>query len=472
MNGLSKLLWKYIRFLQISDCSLGIDIRENCMVIVKIRKTLTDLKIVSCTIIPEQNKSRQNLLAENLLEKPNGVFAGGWLNISLPLSMALVRRISIPLMKERDIGAFLSRTPELFLPLQLDLQKVTVIPEILGRTDETWKLLVFIVKRQEFERFSDLKADQKKKMNLVVGIWPWQNLCLWQDPVFSGTVRICGRDYEQWTEVQSGYITDYRKVPVKEQESSRQMDTANVKVGVYYINSQENRSSPLIKYLQEQKLGMGSTNNHRFQSDYVNAFALSLTPFFPPPAAQNSSEIYNRVEWKRQFFRQLTIKSIVVWGILSLCLYLISFIFSLGFEQYLASQESLFSDLQSLLKKREHLLQENMRLQHQLSGYGSLLQEDSHTAWYIYRIAHSIPAGAWLTQINIRISAISTPELNLSGYVLSEKELSEFLKYLEMLDFVHAANLKEVILTDPTKEKLIKNKNLKKILKFRIMCHV
>jgi Tfp pilus assembly protein PilN len=472
MNRLSGLWWKYLRFIQIFDFSVGVDIRNDCLILVKIRKTVTGFKVKSYAILPTDNENFMDLLEPHLSDTSGFFLPECHVNIGFPLNLALTRRISIPLIREQEINAFLNRTSEVFLPLKLDFKKIICVSEIMSTTADSRKLLVFLIKKHDLESFSSLNRGEKGNIHTVVGLWPWLYLCHWRDTSFSGTFYAAENDSKYAIMINSGSISDYRKYPVKEQISASEMKITLLTDKIYYVETEGKESSPLIEALNSIIPGSMATDKRRFSSPYLNALTLSLATFYPSPDILESVDFPFPAGWKIQFYRYLIVKSVLFWGFLAVILYLFSIIISTVLNYYLSDQEEKYAGLKNLLAEKEKLSSANVTYHEQLAGYQSLLESGIRMAWYIYSVARVIPSESWLSQIEIRNSGKITLEVNLTGYVLSEEALSRLLKNLENLEFVQTAELKEVVLTEVSKEKLFKKMKEKKILKFRIDCYV
>lgn len=472
MIRLSGLWRKYLRFLQIFDLSVGADIRRDCLILVKIRKTVFDFKVKSCTVLPAHNENFRELLEQYLSDTSGFSLPGYRVNIDFPLNLSLPKRIPIPLIREQEIYAFLNRTPEVFLPLKLDFKKIMCVSEIMGRTTDSWNLLVFLIKKHDLEAYFSLIRGKTRGFHIVAGLWPWLNLCQWRDPHFSGTFYATDNDSNHVIKINSGAVSDYMKYPIDNEVLSSEEDSAVVRDDIYCLEIEGNESSSLLSGLNAIIPGTMDAGKGRFNSRYLKALALSMIAFYPPATAPDGLDFPLRAEGHRLFFRHLLVKSLLIWGLLTIGLYLFSIVVSGVLHYYLSDQQEKHAGLKNFLAEKEKLLSANVQYHKQLAGYQSLLVTSFRMAWYVYSVARAIPDESWLSHIEIRNSGKFTSEVNLTGYVFSEQALSQILKNLENLEFVRTADLKEVVLTDAAEGKLLKKIKAQKILKFRIDCHV
>ena len=138
-------LKKITRIFQVFDTSLGIDVDDDHITVVKIKKSLSKFQIIKQTKI----FWNENGFNETSIQKLSAIISDNklnstYINILTPLDYCLLKKIKIPRLNLGDINNFLYQNSELYLELNMQDDEIQINFLPLSQKPDEQELLVIL----------------------------------------------------------------------------------------------------------------------------------------------------------------------------------------------------------------------------------------------------------------------------------------------------------------------------------------
>jgi len=476
MKDLDKYLKKLFQILQIFDTSLGIDISDEQINFVQIKRTIKGNKIlkqISLVVSASDNQNDLISVINENIEKYQ--LESSYTVLNHPTSGVLVKTISIPVMPVHKIIPFLHENPDLFLPTSLDFHDFLLNYRIISSDETKTQLLLFISRKNELE---NLLSSGFKKNNLFKIYYRGLELENLLSPItknFSGTILNLQKNGSLLLQYENGNLINCEQVDRNNLFSysgiQENYDFPCTEQKGYLITSDNSNIPSISKWFTKNNY-YSFIDQYRFlESKYLNAFALSLSPFL-----NNSTDICLSTEhqekvFKQAFFKQLTLKAVLAGGTLLIVLYLFSLTLNLFLNWRGEKLLARSAWIQPLVTRYNSLMSAQANLEKMWNEYNMLASQKSYYAYYLYRTADCLPQNCWLRQINIIPISEKNIEFQVYGFALSEEDITSFLSHLEKQNLFKEIVLAEMIINHSRQAYKKWKLNYPKLIEFRVCFH-
>jgi hypothetical protein len=477
MKNFGKYLEEFFHILQIFDSSLGIDISEEQINIVQTKKTLKGNKIIKQTSFAfpaSDNQSNFISVINENIEKYR--LESTYTVLNHPTSGALIKSISIPVMPAPKIKPFLQENSDLFLPTNLNFHDFLLNYKIISSNEAKIQLLVFMSRKNEIENLlsSGLKINNLFKI-YYRGL-ELENLLSLVTQKFSGIIINPQKNNFLLLQYESGNLINCEQVEKNNlfsyTEIQENYDFSCTERKGYLISGDDPNIPSINKWFINHNYYSFNDQYCFLESKYLNAFALSLSPFLNNSADVCLSTEHQEKVSQQAFFKQLTLKAILAGGTLIIIFYLFSlvlnFLLNWRGEKLLAHS----AGIQPLVTRFNSLTAEQVNLEKMWSEYNLLARQKSHYAYYLYRIAESLPQRCWIRQISIILISEKNIEFQAYGFALSEEDITSFLGHLEKQNLFKEIVLAEMIINNNRQAYKKWKLNYPKLIEFRVCFHV
>lgn len=476
MKDLEQYLKKLFQILQIFDTSLGIDISDEQINFVQIKRTIKGNKILKkiSLAVPSSDNQKDliSFINENIKKcKLKSTYA----ILNHPTSGVLIKTISIPSMPVYKIKSFLQESPDLFLPTSLDFNDFLLTYKIIPSEETKTQLLLFISRKKEIENLLSSGLNTNNLFKIYYRGLELENLLSLVTKNFSGIILNLQKSGSILLKYESGNLINCEQVSINNLLNytgiQENYDFSRTEQKGYLISGNDSNIPSISKWFVKHNY-YSYIDQYRFiESKYLNAFALSLSPFL-----DNSTDLCHSTEHqeklsKQAFFKQLTFKAALAGSTLLLVLYLFSLAFNLSLNW---QEETLLArsvGIQPLHTKHNSLVSEQANLEKMWNEYNMLAKQKSYYAYYLYRMAQSLPRNCWLCQINIIAISEKNIEFQASGFALSEQDITSFLGHLEKQSLFKEIVLAEMIINDNRQAYKKWKLNYPKLIEFRVCFH-
>ncbi len=445
MIFLTPYLSKAQEFLQISDTSLGVDVQDDRIVVVRARKGARRNKVLRRIEVPIDKEKSLKINLQEIAEKYK--LKSTYTVINFPLDKLLYKIIDIPFIPQMEIRNFLLQNTNLFLPDSLPSSDIVIAHMILDETADGLRVLVLTGRRDEVSDFIEQLPDSKL-LSLVPGAF---GLHFFQKEItnesFSGFIFSHSDRTIDILDYEDGRVQSFERMSIRQFHEKTEsillnkIDDKNLDILVHNAGS-ETVESPFPLEFSENTLNNGESVE---ESRYRNAVGLSLMPF-----TSNDNQTLNlltedsRLQIQNDFHKHLTLKLTLASGLLIFFLYFLLFSLNLVLS---SRQNNILAERSSLLpylQKKKDLGRKNLYLNQLLQDFEKLKTEKSYMAFYILQIAKSLPGDAWLSSMSMEENKEQGKEILASGFAKDERNVANFLGKLEELPFKRQVILKKM----------------------------
>lgn len=405
--------------------SLGIEVVDNEIYFIKIRRTFKRFKILEELKINYKMDQKLSELIKETIRKNN--LKSRYYSIQFDVKNVLVRCIEIPAMPLHRVHQYLEQHPELYLPLKLDTNEYQYKLIVQNERPSHLILLLFLFKwdafnslitdLREFSYFSFITLNGMSVFFLFPYIYP----------SFSGYHFHFRKEHVSKFVYHLGYLNLVHYFP-----------NTPARCDWFFRNEQQ---KPIILSGEEPAAEILAVDNveifslqkiiRGYQREYLNALGCSLLVFFMGIHNANAYGIFPEKEFFIQKRRSILFRLIWLLYFLGIIIVLFAQLIQSGIETRARYMEPNRIKHQSLIQKRDQLLSQQNQLKNIWSTYLKQQEVKNKTSKDLYILLKCIPPHVKLSHLELKTQKSNSSVIHLRGYCLAQIELMNFLKNLE-----------------------------------------
>lgn len=442
---MNKLMAQYFSFLQIFDMSLAIDIRDDRVYMLSVRKLFYGYKIVykdEFTVDTTSERNLFNKIADILKQKR---LRATHVIINFPTKNFLIKSIETPFIPLDAVEEYMYQHPEFYLPPGLTLNEVKLDFKILQNNvldRNRMKILVFIIKKQLLNDFLN-QVEPINVSHIVYRTFSWSDTISHYHPDFTGLVIEVDEKEVIILTFRNGCIENFSRLNPVEELSSKYfnqiigaMEKENTEFKIIFSGRLEK-----IQYLKrqindseiEKKEILLDLKNFRIEPDFYLSYNMSTIPFLKEKPISTLSHFD---EHKNHRYNHLVKKNIGFLAILFMAVYLSLMSMNTSLKLYKKYFLSKYNDIKPLLTKREELLDNYKTLEEFWEDVRFLDRGDTYIAKYLKIIVEQMPPLLWFSKISVELEAPDGLKFHLSGFAQNDRDFYLFLERLQRNNMV------------------------------------
>lgn len=452
MKNLHHQLALIYRKLQTGDTCLGIDIGEDMIRMVQLRKGWRRYRILKTASLPRSSTEAlaghiSGAIREHRMQST-------YTAINLPEPGILWRTLTVPAGENEDITGYLHRHSEAFLPPGLALHQVQFNFAVLNRQEDRLQVLLLLYRSSLTGKYEPL-IKALKPSQMVYAPLSWECYLAHFHPDFSGLV-VFGQERQVFAfSYLNGRFTGHQsgnsdaameeflaRLPAAESGTGRGTPATPYR---YLLLGSSPSMMRIERHLESCGLSPLRDAGDTVEAPFRLALSLGLLPFIKPFNEFDLLPDHGKQQAVQHYFRRLTVKSFLCFGLalmlLALALYGLQGVLAWQNQQYDRRQ----STLRPFIRQRDSLNVVRQTSLRSLESFDHLTRQRTRYAIHLLQIAGALPEDVWLTRLETAEEKEQTALIRVEGLALDEARASRYLKNLEALAITRQAMLRELI---------------------------
>ncbi|MBN2366351.1 MAG: hypothetical protein EH225_10425 [Calditrichaeota bacterium] len=470
MVKLDFMVNNYISLLMVSEIILGVEIRPEAIIFLKLKKRLRGFKVIQHSVIPftgiTVESDKENFILERLREYGKECSV---ISVSFYTHKLLHRRMTIPHMKIEEIPSFIRRNQDFINSLPLNGNDILLLPEIISSDDRMLNIHLSIIRKEIFMHYLQLMKGFKNLFLVTYNLKPVLQIGTFLNKTFTGVIR--DRESDWQAEFKRNIFVKMEKRTGTADHSSELPEKLSEKLPCYSIHFESEIYPDLFQRIIKLGLGYCDRGGRTILTDYLNVYVLCLSPMYVHTSFCGWEWGKFSGEREKFLYKHLCFK-LMKFGIAAIVLIMfLSQLFAFMLQYFQSGQIERLTEMHQLREQKKLLISENRRLfQKVLSG--GLQKAKSDIAYYLCNIAEVLPEGSRLNSLTVECGKSCNLSIQMTGYSLHEREAIKFMQALESLPFVSTTELLEQAVFHNEREFGTMLKTGSQGLKFRIRCEI
>ncbi len=456
------MLKKILVLFDLYESSLGIEVAENKIYFIKIRRTLKGFKILKEVKVDYALDQKLSTVIKETIRENN--LESRYYSIQLDVKNVLIKCIDIPAMPLPLIHQYLEQHSELYLPLKSGTDGYQYKFIVQKERPSNLRLLLFVFKWDSLNTlFTDLREFSYLSF-ITINAMSVLFLFPYIYHSFSGYHFHFRKEHVLKLAYHLGYLNLFHYFPHTPE--------------TYDWFPRNEQQKPIILSGEEPAVEILTVANVKifsfpkiiggYQREYLNALGCSLLVFFMEANIGNAYRIFPEKEFFIQKRRSILFKIICLLYFLGIIIVFFAQLTQLGLKTRARYLEPNRIKHQSLIQRRDLLLSQQNQLKNIWSTCLRQQEFKNKITRDLYILLRCIPPHVKLSHLELKTQKSNSSVIDLRGYCLAQIELMNFMKNLENSPSFTRVLLQQLLMKEFKNYQVKWLKNFKQCIEFQV----